>query len=190
MKLGIILIGLVLALVSIKAVFASEHQPEGSGLVSSGQTHKYLGVKKCAMCHKSESKGNQYGKWLSSEHAKAYEILVTPQAQATAKKAGISGNPQQAVACLKCHVTANGVESSLLGEGFVKEDGVQCESCHGAGGDYASLSAMKDKDKAIGAGLVMPTEEVCVRCHNTDSPNFNGFNFKEYYPKIAHPVSK
>jgi len=176
MKRSVILVGTVLALMSIKAVFAAEH--------------KYIGVKKCAMCHKSEAKGNQYGKWLSTEHAKAYEVLAAPQAQETAKKAGVPGNPQEAPACLKCHVTAYGVDSSLLAEGFAKEDGVQCEACHGAGSDYKGLSVMKDKQQAIAAGLVMPTKEVCVRCHNSESPNYKEFNFDEYYKKIAHPQPK
>ncbi len=177
MKRSVILMGMILALLSTKAAFAASD-------------HKYIGVKKCAMCHKSESKGNQYGQWLSTKHAKAYATLATPQAQETAKKAGVLGNPQEAPACLKCHVTGNGVDSSLVGEGFAKENGVQCESCHGAGSDYAPLSLMKDKSKAIGAGLVMPTEEVCLKCHNPESPNFKGFNFKEYYPKISHPLPK
>lgn len=171
-----VVVGIFFLMLSVKTIFAAEH--------------RYIGVKKCAMCHKSEAKGNQYGQWLLTKHAKAYETLATPGAQETAKKAGVSGNPQEAPVCLKCHVAGNGVDSSLLGEGFVKEDGVQCESCHGAGGDYAPLSVMKDKSKAIAAGLVLPTAEVCVKCHNTESPNFKGFNFKEFYPKISHPVKK
>jgi hypothetical protein len=37
--------------------------------VAAESEHKYVGVKKCAMCHKSEAKGNLYGKWLSTAHA-------------------------------------------------------------------------------------------------------------------------
>ncbi|PIQ91202.1 MAG: cytochrome C554 [Candidatus Omnitrophica bacterium CG11_big_fil_rev_8_21_14_0_20_41_12] len=176
MKRRVIFMVIVLACVSTEIVFAAGHE--------------YIGVKKCALCHKSESKGNQYGQWLSTKHAKAYETLATPQAQETAEKAGVSGDPQEAAACLKCHQTGFGADSSLLGSGFIKEDGVQCESCHGAGGDYAPLNVMKDKDKSIAAGLIMPTEDVCVKCHNAESPNFKGFNFKEYYPKISHPLKK
>lgn len=176
MKRRAIFMAIVLACVLTKAVLAADHG--------------YIGVKKCAMCHKSEAKGNQYGQWLSTEHAKAYEVLATPQAKETAEKAGVSGDPQEAAACLKCHQTGFGADSNLLGPGFVKEDGVQCESCHGAGADYASLTVMKDLDKAVAAGLIMPTEEVCVKCHNPESPNFKGFNFKEYYPKISHPLKK
>jgi len=41
--------------------------------------------------HKSEAKGNPYGKWLSSAHAKAYEKLGSPEAKEAATKAGVTG---------------------------------------------------------------------------------------------------
>lgn len=160
----------------------------GSGsLILAEGGHKYIGVKKCSICHKSEAKGNQYGQWVATAHANAYKTLSTAQAKETAAKAGVTGNPEQAPQCLKCHVTAFDADISLLEEGFAKEDGVQCEACHGAGGDYKGLSVMKDKNQAIAAGLVMPTKEVCVKCHNSESPNYQEFNFDEYYKKIAHP---
>jgi len=149
--------------------------------------HKFIGTKKCSMCHKSEAKGNQYGQWQSTAHAKAFEKLASPEAKEAGTKAGITGDPQADPKCLKCHQTAYGVDAALIGEGFVKEDGVQCEACHGAGGDYMSMSVMKDKAKAIEAGLVVPTKEVCVKCHNQESPTFKGFDFDEYLKKVAHP---
>jgi hypothetical protein len=160
------------------------------GLTFAKEEHKYIGVKKCSMCHRQEAKGNQYEQWLSTKHANAYKVLATPEAKQTAIKTGISGNPQEAPECLRCHVTAYGVDESLLESGFNKEDGVQCESCHGPGADYMPISIMKDKEKAIAAGLVMPTQEVCLGCHNSESPNFKEFNFKEFYRKIAHPRPK
>lgn len=158
-----------------------------SSMVFAEGNHKYIGVKKCSMCHKSDEKGNQYNQWLSTKHAKAYETLGTDAAKETAQKAGVAGNPQEEAKCLKCHVTASGVDSSLLEDGLKKEDGVQCEACHGAGGDYMAMSVMKDKEKAVDAGLVMPTQEVCLKCHNSESPNYKEFKFDELYPKIAHP---
>lgn len=150
-------------------------------------THKYIGVKKCSMCHKSDAKGNQYGQWLSTKHAKAYETLGTDAAKETAQKAGVTVNPQEAPKCLKCHTTAFGVDAGLLDSSFSKEDGVQCEACHGAGSDYMAMSVMQDKAKSVENGLIEPSADVCVKCHNEESPNFKGFNFDEYYPKIAHP---
>jgi len=152
--------------------------------------HKFVGTKKCSMCHKSEAKGNQYGKWLASEHAKAYELLGSAEAKEAATKAGVTGNPQADAKCLKCHVTAYGVDAGLIGEGFVKTEGVQCEACHGAGADYMGMSVMKDKTKAIEAGLTATPKDGCVKCHNPESPTFKEFNFDAYYKKIDHSRPK
>ena len=151
------------------------------GVALSNELHKYIGVKKCSMCHKSDAKGNQHKIWLSMKHSKAYKTLETHEAKETAKKAGVSVDPTVAPECLRCHVTAYGVDASLLGSGFNKEDGVQCESCHGAGGDYYKMSVMKDKALSIEKGLVVPTKEVCVKCHNEESPNFPGFDFDKSF---------
>ena len=44
-------------------------------------------------------------------------------------------------------------------------DGVQCEACHGAGGDFKKMSIMKDVEAAKAKGLVIPTQETCNGCH-------------------------
>ena len=124
---------------------------------------------------------------MSTRHAHAYETLATPEAQEVAKAKGVEGSPQESPKCLKCHVTAYGVSDSLLGTGFKPEEGVQCESCHGAGGDYGKIKVMKDKNKSIAKGLIIPTKEVCMKCHNEESPNFKGFDFEEMFSKIQHP---
>ena len=70
------------------------------------------------------------------------------------------------------------------------EDGVQCETCHGAGSDYKSLKVMKDKQLAMKNGLEMHDniEEFCKSCHNPESPTFVEFKFEESWNKIKHPV--
>ena len=47
----------------------------------SEDNNKYIGVKQCSMCHKSESKGNQYKKWQESKHSQAYNVLDTLKAK-------------------------------------------------------------------------------------------------------------
>jgi len=149
--------------------------------------HKFIGVKKCAMCHKNDDKGNQYAQWQASKHSRAYETLGTDRALEVAEEKGVSGDPQEAPECLKCHVTAYGVDDYLLMPKFKMEDGVQCETCHGAGSDYKKASIMEDLELAKENGLIMPTQEICIKCHNEESPNFNGFNFEESFEKIKHP---
>ena len=148
--------------------------------------HAYVGVKSCGMCHKKDETGNQLGKWTAGPHAQAYKTLGTEEAQAAATAAGLEGNPQELAECLSCHVTAAGVDEALLGK-TLKEDGVGCESCHGPGKDYKKKSVMEDRDAAIAAGMIVPTEETCVACHNEKSPTFKGFDFEEYAAKVAHP---
>jgi hypothetical protein len=155
------------------------------------QQHSYVGAAKCAkMCHKSAKQGEQLPIWEKSKHADAYKVLATPAALATAKKAGITGDPQKSDKCLKCHVTGFGVDAKLKEATYAIEEGVGCEVCHGAGKDYAKLNIMKDKKQAIAAGLVLPDEKTCVKCHNQESPNYKPFDFKVMAAKIAHPVPK
>jgi hypothetical protein len=150
--------------------------------------HKFVGSDPaCKMCHSSEAKGNQYGVWLKSMHAKAFETLAGEKALAIAKEKKLAKAPQEEAACLKCHVTGAGVAADMCMPTFKKEQGVGCESCHGAGSDYKNMAIMKDKAKAIEAGLVMPDEKTCTGCHNQESPTFKAFVFKEMVAKIAHP---
>ncbi|MFH1571669.1 MAG: cytochrome c family protein [Gemmatimonadota bacterium] len=158
--------------------------------------HQYIGTEACGVCHKRDATGNQLGAWQASKHAKAYATLATPEAAAIAKKKGIAGSPQQAPQCLKCHVTAYGVDAAGIAapaagkKGFSMEDGVQCEACHGPGSDYKARTVMKDQAAAVAAGLIIPKKEQCVACHNAESPTWDaakGFNFEEMVKKVAHP---
>lgn len=152
--------------------------------------HKFIGASKCKMCHSSEAKGSQYKIWSESKHAKAYEDLATDAGKKTAEKAGLKTDPQKSPECLKCHVTGFGVKDDLKEASFNIAEGVGCETCHGAGSDYKGISVMKDKQKSIDAGLIVPTKDVCVKCHNSESPNFTGFDYDKYYKEIAHPAPK
>lgn len=136
------------------------------------QTKEYIGAAKCKMCHNKPPQGEQYNKWAASPHAKAMQSLKGDDAK----------NPK----CLKCHSTAAGLTLSDT-QTITVAEGVSCESCHGPGSAYKSPSVMKDKAKAMAAGMIVPDEKLCVKCHNKESPNFKGFDFKTYTAKIAHP---
>jgi hypothetical protein len=148
--------------------------------------HAYVGADKCKMCHNAAPKGAQYTKWSETLHAKAYETLASDQAKKLAAAKGIS-DPQKSEACLKCHVTGYGAPAALLTDKYNAQQGVTCEACHGAGGDYWKMEVMKDQAKAEAAGLVMPNEATCKRCHNQESPSYKPFDFASFSAKIAHP---
>ncbi len=156
------------------------------------KAHKYVGAKKCGMCHRSKKRGGQYQIWKASKHAKAYKTLQTAEAdKISMKKDGKKAvdNPN----CLKCHATAYNVDKSLVKKSFKVEDGVQCETCHGPGSDYKKMSVMKNKQKAIANGLKLyndPGSELCTKCHNPESPFYKKFNFDKFWAKIKHPLPK
>ncbi|HAH23920.1 MAG TPA: cytochrome C554 [Prolixibacteraceae bacterium] len=141
------------------------------------QNAQYVGAAKCKMCHNKADKGEQYNKWLASPHAKAMAALKGAELK----------NPK----CLKCHSTAAAADQSLIAS-ITVEEGVSCESCHGPGSLYKVATVMKDQKVALTKGMILPTEKVCKKCHNEESPNYKGFNFKEYSAKIAHddPTTK
>jgi hypothetical protein len=181
-------IGIIaLAVVSVHFVLSSPAASEDEKDVQ----RTYVGVAKCKMCHKTAKQGEQYPIWQKGPHAKSYETLANEESMKIAKEMGID-DPQKAPECLRCHVTAHGVDEKYLSNRFSMTDGVVCEACHGAGGDYSKSSVMKAIIKGeiepASVGLVIPDEAVCVRCHNDESPTFKGFDFEKAYAAIQHPI--
>ena len=117
----------------------------------------YVGVNQCKMCHMK-----QYNVWKDTAHAKAFDVL----------KPADQAKPE----CIKCHITGDNKELK----------GVQCEACHGPGSEYKSFAVMKNVKEAEAKGLVPKPVNVCVKCHNKNSPNFKGFDFNTAWPKIKH----
>ncbi len=158
---------------------------------SDSTQHEFVGVKTCGMCHKSEKQGKQLSIWENSKHSKAYKTLQTKEADEIAKKQGFDTPAAKTEKCLSCHVSGNNVDKKYIGAKFNMEDGVQCETCHGAGGDYKSLKIMKDVKLAVENGLHVydNPKDLCVKCHNENSPTHKGeYNFEEMWGKIKHPV--
>lgn len=155
--------------------------------------HKFVGVKKCGMCHKKDATGNQLKVWKSSKHSKAYKTLQTAESDKIAAEQGLKTKAAESPECLKCHVTAYGVDASKIDKKFKIEDGIQCESCHGAGSKYKSKKIMKNHAKSVANGLTEYKDEAaikaqCITCHNEESPSHKPFKFEEMWAKIKHDV--
>jgi hypothetical protein len=177
-RLILTLAGAVLLLSGL-LTFAGAEEPE------------FTGAGKCKMCHDKEKSGAQFTIWAAGPHAKAYETLASDESKAIAAEMGL-GDPQQEDACLKCHVTAHGVAEERLGRKYSIEEGVSCESCHGAGSEYDSIKIKKQimTGEVDGAtvGLIEPTAEMCMGCHNEESPTYKPFDFEAAVAEIAHPI--
>jgi hypothetical protein len=156
---------------------------------NAGAEHEFVGAKKCSLCHKKPEQGEQYPIWEKGPHAKAYEVLGSDKAKEVGAALGID-DPQSSPKCLKCHSTAYYFTEARVTDKIEVSEAISCESCHGPGKDYMKKDVMKDREKAIAAGLQTPNEETCRRCHNPDSPGFESFDFIQRWEKIKHPIPK
>lgn len=162
--------------------------------VEGGSKHPiYVGAKICAKCHQGKDMGHQFGKWLVSKHATAYAVLAKPEAKKIAELSGIPQEPQESPMCLGCHATGAHVEAWEKDETFFIEDGVQCEKCHGPGSEYMDAAIMMDREAAMRAGLMMPTERDCMGCHQVKGSHvavhkLPKLDMTKALKDIAHPT--
>ena len=158
-----------------------------------GAQNKYVGVKQCSMCHKTDKQGKQFDIWSKSKHAGAFKTLGTPAADEIAKKKGLKTKAAETPECLGCHtITA---DAKLMDASFDVKDGVQCEACHGAGSAFKNMAVMKDKAKAVAAGMkeykdAAAIETMCKTCHNEKSPTMKKFDFAAAWKAIEHRIPK
>jgi len=105
-----------------------------------GQPYNYVGAQVCAMCHPSVHQS-----WTNTPHASALQTL---------KNIGMHNN----AACLPCHTVGFG------SGGFVNETttpnlaGVQCENCHGPGGQHLTNPFMIKP-------IITQSAMMCGGCH-------------------------
>ena len=143
----------------------------------------YVGSGKCKMCHKSEKSGKQFPLWQERKHSKAFSALTSEKAVDDAKKKGMDVAPADNPECLKCHSPLYEKAPEL------KEEGVTCEACHGAGSAYKKMSTMKDHAKAVAAGMIDyssadAVKNMCLTCHEKahDKP----FDFDAAWAQVKH----
>lgn len=186
-------LAIIVTLVALFAISAAWVEEKNSS------PHDYAGSRKCRICHNTASKGKMHDVWSKTNHAHAYATLLTDEAKEAAKKLDID-KPEKSGECLRCHATAYGTSKKPVTKKVKVEEGVGCESCHGAGKDYSNLTIMKDRQKAMAAGLVYPAKDSCTTCHNTESPTWNperyenkkgekvGFDFEVLWEMIKHSL--
>jgi YVTN family beta-propeller protein len=153
----------------------------------------YVGARVCGTCHAGPGMGYQFSLWLNSKHSQAYAVLARPEAKKIAQLSGIRQDPQETFTCLGCHSTGAHAEAWQKEETFRVEDGVQCETCHGPGSEYMAEAVMRDREAARAAGLQMPGEAFCMKCHIVKGTHVAvlgspAFDVKKALAAIAHPA--
>ncbi|MCP4714230.1 MAG: hypothetical protein GY868_03860 [Deltaproteobacteria bacterium] len=118
----------------------------------------YTGATPCAYCHVPQS-----GHWRRTGHARAWAALATRNQHY---------NPD----CISCHITGYGYDGGFYLPAVNPDMGnVQCEMCHGPGGEHVETQSIPYGDVS---------QTVCEECHTEEhSPNFA---YDSYHAKIAH----
>lgn len=141
---------------------------------------RYLGVASCAGsgCHGSTTPlaatrilQNEFHVWLDSDkHAHAYNVLFDARSARIARNMRLSQPAYESAVCLGCHST-NVAPASVAGT-VDREDGVQCEACHGPASGWRDSHVERGwtHEKSVSRGMTdlrVPTIRagVCVSCH-------------------------
>ena len=118
----------------------------------------YTGYSTCAACHSSQT--NQ---WNTTNHATAFTSLIEMSQEYNQE-------------CFNCHTNGFGyIGGFVMSDTTPELEGVQCEMCHGAGGDHAVSPSSP-------FGHI--SETTCTKCHTQErNPDFK---YATYYPETLH----
>ncbi len=150
------------------------------------EKYSYVGNKACKKCHIA-----QYKSWEKTRMGKAFDILKPGNSKEAKEKFNIDVTKDftKDEKCIKCHTVGFGKPGGYVTPDPAdkkavrtakKFEGVGCESCHGPGSEYVKVfkeiqkSKRKYKPEELYAvGLRKVDKDVCLTCHNEESPTIN-----------------
>ena len=162
-----------LLIVSSAAAFAKDVQQ------SRDVDAKFVGAVGCksSSCHGGAGeKRSQYITWSQKDfHTRAYAILLDARSARIGEAVGVS--PQSSARCTVCHSPFQSVAQTRLTPTARPDEGVSCESCHGAAEPWLRGHTRTDWTYAtrVGAGMhdlrnLYVRANACVACHqNVDA---------------------
>ena len=159
------------------------------------RARQFVGVQSCKGCHATPASGDQFGTWRSSAHATAFAALRSDSAIQYAHQHQ-SPTPDTDPECLRCHTTGYGTAAGEHGPSYRQEEGVTCEACHGAAGDYSIYAAMRDSKVFVKLGGRRGSERYCLQCHAASLSDAHcpfqhePFAARTAMRAIAHPLPK
>jgi hypothetical protein len=146
---------------------------------------QHLGVASCASstCHGLTGPApganvqlNEYVTWVRQDrHARAYEVLLSPESQRIARNLGI-GEAHKAKLCLDCH--ADNPPAAERAPGFQVSEGVGCEACHGGAQNWLSSHVQgPDRKENLARGMIATDDprtraQLCLSCHFGNQDKF------------------
>jgi hypothetical protein len=140
---------------------------------------------KSSSCHGGAGeKRSQYFTWSQKDyHTKAYAILLNARSERIAEGLGITapGGVVPAAAssarCTVCHAPFQAVAPTRMSPAAHPDEGVSCESCHGAASGWLRGHTRKDwtYNTRVGAGMrdlrsLYVRATACAACHQNLAP--------------------
>ena len=133
---------------------------------------------KSSSCHGGAGpKRSQYITWSQKDfHTKAYAVLLNARSTRIAEAIGIAEAPTSA-RCTVCHSPFQSAAPSRLTRTAQPDEGVSCETCHGAAGGWLRGHTRPDwsYNTRVAAGMrdlrsLYVRANACVACHQNLAP--------------------
>jgi hypothetical protein len=133
---------------------------------------------KSSSCHGGAGpKRSQYFTWSQKDfHTKALTVLLNARSQRIAEGVGVSP-AETSARCTVCHAPFQSVAPSRLGPEAHPDEGVSCETCHGAASGWLRGHTRKDwtYNTRVGAGMrdlrsLYVRATACAACHQVLEP--------------------
>jgi hypothetical protein len=134
---------------------------------------------KSSSCHGGAGpKRSQYITWSRQDfHTKAFAVLLNSRSERIAEGLGITG-AQASTRCTVCHSPLQSVTPGRLTRTAHPEQGVSCETCHGAAGGWLRGHTRTDwsYNTRVAAGMrdlrnLYVRANACVACHQNLAPD-------------------
>ena len=141
---------------------------------------QFVGSQGCksSSCHGGAGpKRSQYFTWSQKDyHTKAFAVLLNSRSERIAESLGIAA-AQNSARCTVCHSPFQSVAPARLAPTARPDEGVSCESCHGAAGGWLRGHTRKDwtYNTRVGAGMrdlrsIYVRATACAACHQNLAP--------------------
>jgi hypothetical protein len=164
---------------NVPSLAESPDKPVASDKESASYLYSFLGAASCSgsSCHgnstprtKLRIPQNEFYIWSQKDrHAKAYEVLTSPDSKRIAQHLRIE-KPEASKRCLVCH--AVDVDQWQQGSLYDVTEGVTCEACHGAAEKWLGPHIRRDWDAKKRAEFGMyntkdlaTRADKCLNCH-------------------------
>jgi hypothetical protein len=136
---------------------------------------RFVGAISCqsSSCHGGAGeKRSQYITWSRQDfHTRAYTILLDARSARISETVG-AGEAQSSARCTICHSPFHATAPARLAPGARPDEGVSCENCHGAAGEWLRGHTRPDWTYAmrVSAGMhdlrnLYVRANACVACH-------------------------